>query len=256
MKRYFLVDMENVHFNGLLGIGSLTENDTIILFLTSQCKKDYGMIDLYKSKYKCNILTMDVECGGKNALDFQLVSYLGLIIGDNKNQGEYYIVSKDKGFKSSINLLSNCSKCRLKLIPFIGALSKHYKESCMENIIKILNKQFSKKKTSFSITAILMTCDNKYEAINKIETKYGINNLIKCEDVLNMYFGKNETDKDLKVLSSLEKFITHKTTCYKILNIMKLSNDINLVLDMLESLLLGLNDWRDRIQESLQVYYG
>lgn len=256
MKRYFLVDMENVHFNGLFGIGSLTENDTIILFLTSQCKKDYGIIDLYKSKYKCNILTMDVECGGKNALDFQLVSYLGLLIGDNKNQGKYYIVSKDKGFKSSINLLSNCSKCSLKLIPNIKSLNKNYNDSCIESIIKSLDKQFSKRKTSLNIIGILMASDNKYDAINKIETKYGLKNVIKCEDALNIYFGKNETSKDLKVLNSLEKFITRKTTCYKILNIMKLSNDVNLVLEMIETVLSEFEGWRDRINESLKVYYS
>jgi len=37
---------------------------------------------------------------------------------------------------------------------------------------------------------------------------------------------------------------------------MKLTNSIDITLDMIENLLTGLNDWRDRVRESLQVYYS
>lgn len=44
-----------------------------------------------------------MEVGRKNALDFQLSSYLGYLIHENiDNPYDYFIVTKDKGFESLI----------------------------------------------------------------------------------------------------------------------------------------------------------
>lgn len=51
---------------------------------------------------KANVQYQKVEVGYKNALDFQLSSYLGYVISQNKFNGItdclYYIVTKDQGF--------------------------------------------------------------------------------------------------------------------------------------------------------------
>lgn len=257
MKRYFLVDMENVHVSGLLGMGSLTENDVVILFMSKHCKQDVDMIELYKDICKCNILTIYVGCGGKNELDFQLISYLGLLIGENKNQGEYYIVSKDKGYNSSINLLSNSCKSSIKLIKSIGSINSHTNDTNLEIMYNHLSKQFSKKQTVIDIIKIIMAASSKYDAMDKIEAKYTPENTLKCEDALNIFFGEDDLNtKDLEVLKHLNQSIKRKSLCYEVLNIMKLTTDIGLVLDIIESTLKGFNILRDRIQESLYIYYG
>lgn len=42
--------------------------------------------------------TFKVKTGTKNALDFQLSSYLGMLIGQEQGNANYYIVSNDKGY--------------------------------------------------------------------------------------------------------------------------------------------------------------
>lgn len=191
MCKYFLVDSENVHLNGLVGIKNLTKEDTVIIFLTTQCsKKERNKINEYKNTLECNILTMECDCGTKNALDFQLVSYLGLLIGEHRNEhSEYYIVSKDKGYISSINLLSNC--CRKHHIKRVAAIDPKLSSEFEDTVLNELHKNFR----------------------------------------------KNET-------------------CIKLLNIMKLTNDISLALDMIERVFNNsIKDWRERVQDGLKIYY-
>lgn len=119
MRRIFLVDTENVNIRALSGANLLNENDLIILFVTSKTNK-YNFSDKNISilNSKAKIQKMNVIASGKNSLDFQLVSYLGLLIGSNRETDyNYYIVSEDHGFYSSINLLANCSNHKLELIP-------------------------------------------------------------------------------------------------------------------------------------------
>ena len=40
MKRYFLIDTENLHMKAFKGIETLTEDDTVIVFLTNECYTD------------------------------------------------------------------------------------------------------------------------------------------------------------------------------------------------------------------------
>ena len=104
-----------------------------------------------------NVKRIHVLTGGKNSLDFQLVSYLGLLIGSSTDsESNYYIVSKDKGFYSSINLLSNCSNVKIDLIPEIPC------NTIIENnvyIQKIKAKGY-RQKTAIKIINILDSCDN------------------------------------------------------------------------------------------------
>ena len=101
---YYLVDGENVNSTTTINIAKenkVTKDDMMIIFRT--CKSDgaYKKIDYLKEKINCNILTMEVQNGGKNSLDFQLVSYLGLLIGDNKAKGiecSYNIISRKRIF--------------------------------------------------------------------------------------------------------------------------------------------------------------
>lgn len=100
MAMYF-IDYENVNSPGLKGIGDLNENDKVFIFYTepgnvkSTTMTMTAHFDIMKSK--AEILYFCVDCGGKNALDFQLSTYLGKCVAENKNE-DFAIISNDKGF--------------------------------------------------------------------------------------------------------------------------------------------------------------
>ena len=118
---YYLVDGENVNSTTTINIAKdkVKPEDIMIIFYTCNSSRSYEKIDYLKEKIKCHVMTMKVQNGSKNSLDFQLVSYLGLLIGDNKAKGlncNYHIVSNDKGYLSTINLLTNCANVNVNLI--------------------------------------------------------------------------------------------------------------------------------------------
>lgn len=100
--RVFLVDYENVKTQGLNGIVKLTENDTVCIFYSENADSMTFGLHRRLMETKANVQYQKVEVGYKNALDFQLSSYLGYVISQNKSNGItdclYYIVTKDQGF--------------------------------------------------------------------------------------------------------------------------------------------------------------
>lgn len=96
--RYYLVDYENVHQSGLNGIETLTENDRLVIFYTSNAET--LTFAVYEKLVQCRaeIKLYKVQCGGKNALDFQLSTFLGYILGDNPDT-DCHIISNDKGYE-------------------------------------------------------------------------------------------------------------------------------------------------------------
>ena len=93
--RIFLVDMENVH--KLTNINKLTANDKLILFYSDNTPP--MPMDTIKAIVNTNVSfdLKKVHLGVKSALDFQLSSYLGFLIG--KGFTDFTIISKDTGFK-------------------------------------------------------------------------------------------------------------------------------------------------------------
>ena len=95
---YYLVDYENIH-NDLDNLINNTSNgDSIVLFYSETCKNiSLDVISNFTSR-NLKIDCFKVITGTKNALNFQLASYLGYLVGENKKAANYYIVSNDKGF--------------------------------------------------------------------------------------------------------------------------------------------------------------
>lgn len=101
---YFLVDYENVKKHGLDGINKLKEGEVVCIFYSENT--DTLTFGLHKrlNESKATIIYQKADVGGKNALDFQLSSYLGYIIHENKEKEvSYYIVTKDKGYISLVD---------------------------------------------------------------------------------------------------------------------------------------------------------
>ena len=192
MRKIFLVDTENVNITSLYGASNLCEEDIIILFVTDRTNLYSFSEDKLKSiNTKANIIKINVITGGKNNLDFQLVSYLGFIIGEHRYEANnYYIVSHDKGYLSSINLLQNCSNYNIDLIDNILSLYKN--ESIDLTIDKFINKGF-RLKTAMKMSLILINSINISCAKDIFLKEFGFNQTIldKCMDILNDYYNND-----------------------------------------------------------------
>jgi hypothetical protein len=96
MKHYF-IDFENVNHTGLV-----TNNERldgfVYIFYTDSCTM--VNMDLFSDIERLGgqIKFFHVKNGIKNALDFQLSTYLGFIISETNKEDKYVIISKDTGF--------------------------------------------------------------------------------------------------------------------------------------------------------------
>lgn len=177
---YFLVDYENVNVSGLKGIAKLTEDDVVIIFYSENANTlTFGMHkQINDSKAKIEFQRISVEV--KNALDFQLCSYLGYLICDKKNSNEnltntFYIVSNDnsysilpnywKKFGADVKIIENLSKNDTDTAPIT-------KNSSLETELKkILSNQNEISET----IKIIGDAEQKTDIHNKLVKKFGEN---------------------------------------------------------------------------------
>jgi hypothetical protein len=103
MKMIFLVDGDNNIGTGLKGIEMLSPQDAVLVFYQK------SGLALSKIQKLCAGTTADVQYiesvrGGKNAIDFQIITELGVLVG--KREADYaYVISQDKGYAASIDAL-------------------------------------------------------------------------------------------------------------------------------------------------------
>ena len=102
-SKVYLVDTENVSWNGLKGINNIGKKDHVYLFISKQfeyakapAKQMINFIDL---KDRVSVIKVKSGTGIKNYMDFQLATFLGEQIASNPHK-EYVIISKDRGFLS------------------------------------------------------------------------------------------------------------------------------------------------------------
>lgn len=102
-RNYYFVDYENVKSDGLTGVHKLDGNNTVCIFYSRNAERLSPELNLNLKESKAEIIYRHVEVGTRNALDFQLSSYLGEVITENEGKEcRYFIVSKDNGFSSLI----------------------------------------------------------------------------------------------------------------------------------------------------------
>ncbi|MCR5691422.1 MAG: hypothetical protein K6G62_04300 [Eubacterium sp.] len=99
METYYLIDFENVHNQGLNSIDKLTRTDHVHLFYTDNALNISLDIILTKG---VEIVPHKVPVR-KQSLDMHLVSFLGYLLGVNRNHKcKFVIVSKDKDYDNVI----------------------------------------------------------------------------------------------------------------------------------------------------------
>lgn len=173
---YFLVDYENVRVQGLQGIAKLNADDVVVVFYSIHA--DTLTFDLHKQivRSPATIEFQKVLVGGKNALDFQLCSYLGFLIrntmdSDATKQHHYHIVSKDNGY----HILSDYWKERGIEVATVGSIAEtlaHLADSAppQENNISDTEKLLR------DILPDESCAPDVLKIINHYKTKQGVNN--------------------------------------------------------------------------------
>lgn len=103
MKMIFLVDGDNNIGTGLNGIDMLSEEDSVLIFYQ---KTGLALSKIQKLCAGTRATVQYVESirGGKNSIDFQIITELGVLVG--KQEADYaYVISQDKGYAASIDAL-------------------------------------------------------------------------------------------------------------------------------------------------------
>jgi len=162
----FLVDYENVHVEGFNGLSNCSENDLIKIFYTKGADTLTFGLHRRLSETKAKIEYLKVENGSKNALDFQLSSYLGFLIANHAEE-KYYIVSKDKGYEILTQFWSKYKSINAQ-ITLVSDLTLKVEKEVQEQLN--LKVHMTLKESSFKEQA-----NEIIQIIDKYKTKQGIN---------------------------------------------------------------------------------
>ena len=199
--KYYFMDYENVRISGFDGIEKLEKNDIIYAIYSEQSKA--FSLDILEKAQKQGIIieAYKVNVGNKNALDFQLSSFLGYIVGKSEdNDCEYIIVSKDTGYDKVVEFWANRNKRIYRLINLFEKANNNLTNSNEEKVIvevasdnstptsdvktKELGKEDLKKENMLQITKEELMqvlskeeySDRILEIVNSFKTKQAINN--------------------------------------------------------------------------------
>ena len=143
-NRLFVVDTENTNNYSFINNFKVNENDNIVLFFSNNSKSI--TIQTFDEILKCGakILTENVNVGGKNALDFQLVAFITekTIRG---NFSEIHVISNDTGFNYAIDYINSYYEGNVNL-EIIQNINKNTSKGKKNNkTVKVKKKKLLKK---------------------------------------------------------------------------------------------------------------
>lgn len=166
---YYLIDYENVKMRGLDGLSQLKGEDKVCIFYSENADSLTFEMHRTLNEAHAEITYQKVEVGTKNALDFQLATYLGYIICENIGKGEeiYYIVTKDNGFSSLVNYWT---KQKIKVKIAMDCTGKNDKEAKNELLVEV-----EKLVDDKTIAPIVV------KFIQQYKTKQGVSNAL-CKE--------------------------------------------------------------------------
>ena len=166
---YYLIDYENIRCDGIKELKDIKDGDTLIIFYSDQCKNiTLDALEAVLIK-KITYQSFKASVGTKNALDFQLASYLGYLIGNNLKHNStcntnYYIVSNDKGYDCLCDYWKSLGSNVIRLItqPVAPAVT-----AVKAKTVKATSS--TKKKTSKVKASDLATLDDMNNILSKDE---------------------------------------------------------------------------------------
>lgn len=161
--KYYFIDLENVNSAGVHGAEDLTKDSVIYIFYSRNANSINLEAVSELTKSKAVVLYRKLSGTGQNALDFELVSIMSATIGDTK-EGEYYIISNDKGYTAAI-------KCLMK--EFSDKNVSIHQASSIANTQEIRERLINKHMTSvykeqlFDSKLHQLLSESKYECYTK-----------------------------------------------------------------------------------------
>lgn len=102
MKMIFLVDGDNNIGTGLQGIELLTAEDSVLIFYGRG--QSLSSIQKLCANTQAHVQYLESVKGGKNSIDFQIITELGVLVG--RGEADFaYVISQDKGYEAAIGAL-------------------------------------------------------------------------------------------------------------------------------------------------------
>lgn len=165
---YYLIDYENTGENGLEGIEDLESGGRVIIFYSENADK--MSFDLHQRLRECRagIEFKKIKTGKKNALDFQLATYLGYLIAKD-GDSQFCIVSKDLGYEV---LLEFWKEQGIQLIDGIFAREKEKVKqsgSPQDKLQSLIPNEEERKVAADCLTR----CKTKQEINNILVRRFG-----------------------------------------------------------------------------------
>ena len=116
--RIFLIDYENVNSFGLAGISRLDAEDRVVLFYSQSANTlNFEILDeIMQSPVRTEKVNLNQS--GRNALDFQLVTYLGYLIA-KQSADDFYIISRDMGYVATQQFCKKMLGVKVQIKPSI-----------------------------------------------------------------------------------------------------------------------------------------
>ena len=127
----YLIDYENK--NNAKGFSSLSESDKVFLFYS----KNHNTMtfeqhfDINNSRAKIEIIEADRPDGVSNALDFQLVFFLGTLVKEFPDES-FFIISGDKGY-TALKKTCNAMGIKFAVINSFEEASKNAKKNSAQS---------------------------------------------------------------------------------------------------------------------------
>ena len=159
----YLIDFENVHSDGLKGIEKLERSDECYIFYSEHA----GVLtfNMHKkiTESRAKIYYVEAQVGMKNALDFQLVSYLGYMLRENP-EATYCLISNDKAFELVSKFWQAKGVNVTSAVSLDGAADASHYSKVSTELEKLLADRSEREFVE--------------KCINELSTKSGINNRI------------------------------------------------------------------------------
>ena len=198
---FYLIDYENL--KKINGFDTLTKDDTVIFFYSQTANTLTFDMHIELGKCLAEKEYFFVENGGKNALDFQLSTCVGIIIAKHPEE-KIFIISKDKGFENVLSFAKKLGFETLKLASNIcenAEKNETVQKSAFENAEKESVASVLMKKSK-ELNLSEQTSKKVEEIVNNFKTKQAINN--------NLMKLLRDSDKVGRITKQIKPFLKNK----------------------------------------------
>ena len=192
---FYLIDFENT--KNIPQLPNLTELDTIVFFYSQNANSlSFDLhIELNRSPAKKEYFM--AQCGGKNALDFQMSSYVGFLISKYPDE-KIKLISNDNGFGYLLSFWQEKGFQNLELEK--SETSNSQKQKPSQSHVETLQETLQKNSKNLKLNS--EQCEEVVKIVNTYKTKQAINN--------NLMKLLRDSDRVGKITKVIKPFLKNK----------------------------------------------